>query len=63
MLIHMLEYFIEKADDPHAKEIMTDLYNNINPYANKIIQIFQAEGLPIPIGFTKEDVRKEVPNL
>jgi hypothetical protein len=63
MLIHMLEYFIEKADDPNAKEIMTDLYDNINPYANKITQIFQLEGIPTPVGFTNKDVRTEVPKL
>ncbi len=63
MIMRMLEYFIEKADDEKAKKIMTDLYNEIDPYVKKMTEVFQVEGAVIPIGFTSEDVRKEVPSL
>ncbi len=63
MILRMLEYFIEKADDEKAKKIMTDLYHEIDPYVEKIKGIFQNEGAVIPVGFTSEDVIKDVPKL
>ncbi|WP_426452031.1 DUF3231 family protein [Paenibacillus sp. S-38] len=63
MVSRMLEYFIEKADDEKATKIMTDLYNEIGPYVKKITEVFQSEGAVIPVGFTSQDVNKEVPKL
>ncbi|MBM7691672.1 hypothetical protein JOC77_001079 [Peribacillus deserti] len=63
LILRMLEYFIEKADDDKAKEIMTSLYQEIHPYVERIVVIFQEEGVPVPIGFTSEDVNPEVPSL
>jgi hypothetical protein len=63
MVVRMLEYFIEKADDAKAKEIMMNLYNEVNPYVERITGIFREEGIAIPVGFTAEDVHKEVPRL
>jgi len=63
MIMRMLEYFIEKADDEKAKTIMTSLYHEIDPYVKKIIEIFQSEGAAIPVGFTDADVNKDVPKL
>src|SRR3954466_7661465 len=63
MILRMLEYFIEKADDEKAKKIMTDLYKEIDIYVSKITNIFKSEGAVIPVGFTSEDVNKDVPKL
>ncbi|UOR12757.1 DUF3231 family protein [Halobacillus amylolyticus] len=63
MILRMLEYFIEKADDEKAKNIMISLYDEIDPYVEKITVIFQNEGAAIPVGFTSQDVNKEVPKL
>ncbi|MBT2655415.1 DUF3231 family protein [Bacillus sp. ISL-18] len=63
MILRMLEYFIEKADDEKAKKIMTDLYKEIDIYVGKIKSIFKSEGAAIPVGFTSEDVNKDVPKL
>ncbi|MUK87744.1 DUF3231 family protein [Ornithinibacillus sp. L9] len=63
MILRFLEYFIEKADDEKAKTIMTELYHEIDPYVEKIMVIFQEEVAVIPVGFTTEDVNKEVPKL
>ncbi|WP_096200067.1 DUF3231 family protein [Bacillus sp. FJAT-45350] len=63
MILRMLEYFIEKADDEKAKNIMNDLYGEIDLYVGKITEIFQNEGAVIPVGFTAEDVNKGVPKL
>ncbi|SFJ76164.1 Protein of unknown function [Halobacillus dabanensis] len=63
MVLMMLEYFIEKADDEEAKKIMTEVQVQIQPYIQKIEELFKAENIAVPIGFTKEDVNKEVPKL
>lgn len=63
MIKHMLEYFIEKADDQEAKKIMNDLHEEIIPYIEQMVRIFQSEGIPTPIGFTDKDINKEVPKL
>ncbi|MGJ7922086.1 DUF3231 family protein [Neobacillus sp. LXY-4] len=63
MILRMLEYFIEKADDEKAKGIMTDLYGEIDLYVGKVTAILQNEGAVIPVGFTSQDVNKEVPKL
>ncbi|MCM3567713.1 DUF3231 family protein [Neobacillus mesonae] len=63
MLLRILEYFIEKADDEKAKEIMTNLYRETDLYIGRITEIFQNEGAVIPAGFTSQDVNKDVPKL
>ncbi|MBP3951114.1 DUF3231 family protein [Bacillus suaedae] len=63
MILRMLEYFIEKADDEKAKDIMTNLYGEIDLYIGKITEIFKDEGAVIPVGFSAQDVNKDVPKL
>jgi hypothetical protein len=63
MILRILEYLIEKADDEKAKEIMTNLYGEIDNYVRIITQTLQNEGAVIPVGFTAQDVNKEVPKL
>ncbi|WP_079508862.1 DUF3231 family protein [Mesobacillus jeotgali] len=63
MIMRMLEYLIEKADDDQAKDIMTSLHKELELYVSKIIEIFKQEGAVIPVGFTEEDVIKDVPKL
>ncbi|MFC0270604.1 DUF3231 family protein [Metabacillus herbersteinensis] len=63
MILRMLEYFIEKADDDKALKIMTDLYKDIDLYVGKIKIIFEDEGAAIPVAFTSQDVNKDVPKL
>ncbi|MDZ5473686.1 DUF3231 family protein [Bacillus sp. 31A1R] len=63
MLLQMLEYFIEKADDQEAREIMTSLYGEIRTYPDKIRELFEFEGVSVPVGFTPQDVDKHVPKL
>ncbi|KAA9021100.1 DUF3231 family protein [Niallia endozanthoxylica] len=63
MILRMLEYFIEKADDEKAKDIMTLLHEELESYVGKIIQIYEKEGAVIPVGYTEQDVNKNVPKL
>lgn len=59
----MLEYFIEQADDPQAKEIMQDAYEKIINHIEDIKNIFINEGAVLPIGYTENDVYIGVPKL
>lgn len=63
MILRMLEYFIEKADDEKAKDIMTNLHAELDVYVGKIVKIFEEEGAVIPVGYTAQDVNKDVPKL
>jgi hypothetical protein len=63
MILRILEYLIEKADDEKAKDIMTNLYGEIDNYVGIITETFQNEGAVIPVGYTAQDVNKEVPKL
>ncbi|MGG0717676.1 DUF3231 family protein [Robertmurraya massiliosenegalensis] len=63
MIMRMLEYFIAKADDEKAKNIMTNLHEELEIYVGKIVQIYEEEGAVIPVGYTAQDVNKDVPKL
>lgn len=63
MSLRILEYFIEKADEEKSKEIMTNLHQEFSTYVEKITNILRKEGAVIPLGYTEEDVNKEVPKL
>ncbi|MFZ3591725.1 DUF3231 family protein, partial [Bacillus sp. DJP31] len=63
LILRVLEYFIEKSDDQQAINIMGGLWQELDFYVNKIIGIFENEGVVIPIGFTNEDVNLEAPKL
>lgn len=63
MILRMLEYFIEKADDEKAKEIMTSLHSEIELFISKIVAIYEEEGAVTPTGFTSQDVYKDVSKL
>ncbi|WP_231495746.1 DUF3231 family protein [Paucisalibacillus sp. EB02] len=63
MILRILEYFIEKADDEEAKNLMSGLWEQLHPNVLKITSMFENEGAAIPQGFTKEDVNLEAPKL
>ncbi len=63
MILRILEYFIEQADDDEAKEIMKDTHEKAAGYVDDIKRIFREEGAVIPIGYTEEDVHPGVPKL
>ncbi|WP_413306008.1 DUF3231 family protein [Bacillus sp. 1P10SD] len=63
MILRILEYFNEKADDQRAKNITGGLWESLNSYVLEMEKIFQDQGIAKPIGFTKEDVNLEAPKL
>ncbi|MBM7702811.1 DUF3231 family protein [Metabacillus iocasae] len=63
MIQRFLEYFIEKADDEQAKEILEYTHQQVIQYIQQIQSIFTSEGAVIPVGFTEEDVNVGAPKL
>ncbi|WP_100407849.1 DUF3231 family protein [Bacillus solitudinis] len=63
MILRMLEYFIERADDDKAKGILTNLHGEVDLYVGKIMGILQNDGAVIPVGYTDQDVNIGVPKL
>jgi len=63
MILRILEYFLAKADDQEAKNIMGGLWQELHFYIKEIKQIFENEGIAVPIGFTSVDVNLDAPNL
>lgn len=63
MKTKFLEYFIEKSKDDAAKTILSNRNNNINKSITEIEQIFNNEGVVIPVAFANNDIRKDAPPL
>lgn len=59
----VLSYFFKIVEDKDIRPI-TELANNLSTtHLEKLIQIFQDENLPLPTGFTNEDVNLNAPRL
>ena len=63
LILRVLEYFIEKADEQEAINIMGGLWQELDYYVKKVKATFESEGVAVPTGFTKEDVNLEAPKL
>ena len=63
LIMRILEYFMKKADDDEARNILGGLWQELNYYVIEIEKIFKKQGIVIPIGFNKEDVNLEAPKL
>ncbi|WP_080844480.1 DUF3231 family protein [Cytobacillus gottheilii] len=63
LIMRFLEYFIEKAEDPQARNILGGLWQELNFYVTEMENLFSEQGMVKPIGFTSEDVNLEAPKL
>ncbi|WP_462410302.1 DUF3231 family protein [Neobacillus sp. Marseille-QA0830] len=63
MIMRILEYFIEKSDDPQARNILGGLWQELNFYINQMEQIFKEQKMAKPIGLTQQDVNLTAPKL
>ncbi|SFE34182.1 Protein of unknown function [Lentibacillus persicus] len=63
MNMRFLEYYIEKAENPEAKDILESYYNKESEHVETLIKIFQDEGAVLPVGFTEKDVTPGAPRL
>ncbi len=63
LILRMVERFIETANDPKAKELMSGLWEEIHSKTVEMHTMIETEGAVPPEGFTKEDVNLEAPKL
>lgn len=63
LIMRFLEYFIEKADDEQARNILGGLWQELNFYVIEMEDLFSEQGMVKPVGFTSADVNLEAPKL
>src|SRR5699024_8776907 len=63
MILRMLEYFIEKSDDQVARDLMSELWNQLYSKFSEMKTLIENEGAIAPDGFSKEYVYLEAPKL
>ncbi|MFS0864030.1 DUF3231 family protein [Fredinandcohnia sp. 179-A 10B2 NHS] len=63
MSICMFTYFLNKVDDLEIKPILEHALSISKQHVASITEIYTAEGLPIPHGFTEDDVKPDAPRL
>ncbi|KLV16240.1 DUF3231 domain-containing protein [Niallia circulans] len=63
MILCFLQYFIEKSEEPKAKDLMKGLHDKLNTKVNEIRNILEGAGAIIPNGFTNDDVYLDAPVL
>ncbi|MUV38741.1 hypothetical protein JNUCC1_02612 [Lentibacillus sp. JNUCC-1] len=63
MILRILEYFIEKADDETGKNLMSSLHEELHAKVVEIKTMLENEGAAIPEGFTEKDVNLQAPKL
>lgn len=63
MSICVLSYFLNHVEDTDIKGVVQKALNMSKDFMDKISQVFNEEGIPIPIGFTEDDVNVDAPRL
>ncbi|MCM3670477.1 DUF3231 family protein [Mesobacillus maritimus] len=63
MAICVIKYFIEKCEEQEIEEILKYALDLSQLHTNKCAEFFTNEKIPIPIGFTEEDVNASAPRL
>ncbi|WP_209124721.1 DUF3231 family protein [Alkalihalobacillus sp. BA299] len=63
MAICVLQYFLQKVEDEEVRPHIEDALQLSQDHIQKISMMFEQENVPIPHGFTKEDVDINAPRL
>lgn len=61
--IGMLKYFLKTVEDPDMIPLFEQALRNLNQHVSSIQRIFTKENIPLPIGFTDQDVNLSAPRL
>ena len=59
----ILGYFLKDVEDQEIHSIIQHAYDLSSTHIEKLTQLFQEEQLPLPTGFTSEDVNMNAPRL
>lgn len=63
MSICVLRYFLQKVTDSEIKPVLEHALNLSKEHLEAIKNIYDEENLPLPYGFTEEDVNPDAPRL
>jgi hypothetical protein len=63
MSICVFGHFLETVEDPEIKTVVEHALNISLQHVESIKKIFNEENIPVPIGFTEQDVNKRAPRL
>lgn len=63
MFTCVFKRFSQTAEDNDVRPIMEDTVNICTKRVDKVVEVFNKEGLPIPIGFSDSDVNWNAPRL
>lgn len=59
----ILGYFLKDVEDQDIRSIIQYAYDLSSTHIEKLTAIFEKEKLPLPTGFTSEDVNMNAPRL
>ncbi|MFC7686990.1 DUF3231 family protein [Ureibacillus sp. GCM10028918] len=59
----VLGYFLKDVEDAEIRSIIKQAYDLASTHIEKLTSIFQEEQIPLPTGFTSEDVDMNAPRL
>ena len=59
----ILSYFLKDVEDEEIRSIVQFAYDLSSTHLKKLTHLFQEEQLPLPTGFTSEDVNMNAPRL
>jgi hypothetical protein len=63
LAMRVLSYFLKNVQDNEIRTLMQHCLNISNSHIQAITDIFKQEGLPIPNGYTEQDVNLNAPRL
>jgi hypothetical protein len=63
MVSCVYSHFNERVEDNDTKNVLEDALGIANKRVSRVMEIFDEEGLPIPTGFSSEDLNLQAPRL
>jgi hypothetical protein len=63
MVVCVLSYFLEKVEDTQIRSVIEYGLELSQSHVDKLTSIFKEENIPVPHGFTEEDVNAHAPRL
>jgi hypothetical protein len=63
LTVRVLSYFLNRIEDPETQDLLQKTFDLSNQHITEITGLFNQAGLPIPDGFTDNDVNINAPRL
>ncbi|WP_164670185.1 DUF3231 family protein [Virgibacillus doumboii] len=63
LMTHVLSYFEEKVEDGDIREVVREALDIMKSHKQQFTDLFEKENMPVPYGFTDEDLNASAPRL